>query len=217
VNLKLSGYILQDYQAWGHLIQRCSYGSIENITIDVFSMVYNQDGIDIGHGTKHFSIRNVSGASYDDTVALVDWALGTFLNPAYAMGGTEDILFENFNVYQLGSGNTFRFLAGDGGSIKNIRINSIKCFYADQALFKFGEDNYPTVKPSKDDITSIIIDGVEIDEFRSTLEKTAAVSILSSCSDVHVTNLVNNSGKPDSYIDRTGRTIENFTINGVEV
>lgn len=213
--LKLSGYTLHDYCAWGHLIQRCSNGVIDGVIIDYKTSIYNQDGIDIGHGTHDFVIKNVSGKSLDDFIAMVDWGRGTFVYPNYVTGGSHDISISDINGSQDGSGNFIRILAGDGGSIKNINIKNIVASSSRLALLHIGLDSYPTVKPSKGDISTISCDNIRIDAILDS--NGAAIYIDSSCSNIIATNVTNNSIEPISYVNRTNRTVEGVYVNGIEI
>lgn len=213
--LRLSGYIIYDYSGWAHLIQRCNTGYAKSIKIEPVTGIVNQDGLDIGHGTYDFEITNITGKSFDDFVAILSWGDGTFTVRDYHGGDTRNLNFTTIKGSQSGSGNFIRFLAGDGGTIKNISMLDITVNSVSYNAILFGTDNYPVIKPGENDIENITIDNITITAIEIAGKE--AIGVYSSCSDISITNMLNDSGHANYNIDRTGRSITNFNINGTAI
>jgi len=126
-NFELSGIFLKDYEAWCLLIQRSRNGNIHDCSVAYKTGIANQDGIDIGHGSRKITFKNIELNTGDDGIALVDFNAGSFVNRSYMGGGTDTITFTN--IYATYDGvSFFRILTGDGGYIRHITGSNTTCF-----------------------------------------------------------------------------------------
>lgn len=67
-NFEIAGFTVNKNIAWGFCISGCSYGSIHDIVFNTTRE--NGDGIDVEFGSHHIDIYNISGYTYDDTIAI---------------------------------------------------------------------------------------------------------------------------------------------------
>jgi len=210
-NFQLKNYKVNDYCAWSHLIQRCSNGVIDNIWINQSTVIQTQDGIDIGHGSHDITVSNIYGRSGDDFIAIVSWSGGSFVNRSYMSGHTYNLTFTNIYPYYINVANCCRILAGDGGKITDIDFSSLKCNSTAHNWLIVGSDLYPATPPVNADIKDITIDIGYIKTIGTPTDK--VISLISSCSNIFITNLVNDSGKA---LIETSRTPANIWVNGTQ-
>lgn len=73
--VRIAGLTVRNHNYWGLTFHYCSDAVIEDIVFDARHDRSNQDGIDLRNGCHDFTIRNISGQTGDDTVALsaIDW------------------------------------------------------------------------------------------------------------------------------------------------
>lgn len=209
-NFELSGYTLNDQLAWGHLIQRCSYGKIKDLRSYVMTSIGNQDGLDIGHGSHDIEMDNCKFYAGDDAIAIVSWNGGSHVNRSYMGGETYNLTINNLGCNNAGS-NYIRFLAGDRGIIRNVNITASRYAYGAYAAARFGGSGYPASPPTADELKDINIDGLTID---TITQNVAAIEVEGNCKNITFTNLVNNSGR--TLYHKGSGTPENFSINGVQ-
>lgn len=67
-NFEISGFKVNKNIAWGFCLSGCSYGSVHDIEFNTTRE--NGDGIDIEFGSHHIDVYNISGYTYDDTIAV---------------------------------------------------------------------------------------------------------------------------------------------------
>lgn len=67
-NFSISGFTVNKNIAWGICLSGCSYGKVHDIVFNTTRE--NGDGIDVEFGSHHIDIYNLSGHTYDDTVAV---------------------------------------------------------------------------------------------------------------------------------------------------
>ena len=74
-DIRISGLTVRNSNYWGLTFHYCSDAVIEDIVFDAAHDRANQDGIDLRNGCRDFKIRNISGQTGDDMVALsaIDW------------------------------------------------------------------------------------------------------------------------------------------------
>ena len=65
---EITGFKVNKNISWGICLSGCSYGSAHDIEFNTTR--YNGDGIDVEFGSHHIDIFNISGHTYDDTIAV---------------------------------------------------------------------------------------------------------------------------------------------------
>ena len=67
-SFEISGFKVNKNIAWGICLSGCSYGSVHDIEFNTTRE--NGDGIDVEFGSNNIDIYNISGTTYDDSVAV---------------------------------------------------------------------------------------------------------------------------------------------------
>lgn len=67
-SFEITGFKVNKNISWGICLSGCSYGSVHDIEFNTTRE--NGDGIDIEFGSHHIDIYNISGHTYDDTIAV---------------------------------------------------------------------------------------------------------------------------------------------------
>lgn len=67
-NFEISGLAINKNIAWGICLSGCSYGMVHDLVYNTTRE--NGDGIDIEFGSHDIDVFNISGYTYDDTVAI---------------------------------------------------------------------------------------------------------------------------------------------------
>jgi hypothetical protein len=118
---EISGIVLKDYHAHGLVLERCTNGTVKDITFDVRQtinvtgaekQVLNQDGLGVRFGCKNIIISNCKGKSGDDfiNIGLTDTGIGA---------GKENVNVVSGSIY-----------AGDKDNISNIYLQNWQDFYS---------------------------------------------------------------------------------------
>lgn len=67
-NFEITGFHIEKNIAWGICLSGCSYGTVHDI--DYNTTRSNGDGMDVEFGSHDICIYNISGHTYDDTIAV---------------------------------------------------------------------------------------------------------------------------------------------------
>lgn len=71
-NFEVSGLQFYDTNSWATCFEQCRFGKVLNTTFDQRHGSQNQDGHDIRDGSHDMTIDMVSGATYDDIIAMTN-------------------------------------------------------------------------------------------------------------------------------------------------
>ncbi|MBR5870496.1 MAG: hypothetical protein IKZ09_05630 [Clostridia bacterium] len=139
---------------WGLTFAFCSEGEITDIDFTAANDAPNQDGIDLRVGCHDIVIRNITGSTGDDTVALTG-LLGVSGQKQQIEGlspDIHDVVIENISAYVTGGHGIIRLLCHDGVKLYNVRIahihdgsidcDGVRC----QAAIRIGDCNYSTIR-----------------------------------------------------------------------
>ncbi|MFA4869875.1 MAG: glycosyl hydrolase family 28 protein [Pedobacter sp.] len=118
---EISGIVLKDYHAHGLVLERCTNGTVKDMTFNVRQtinvagaekQVLNQDGLGVRFGCKNIIIANCKGKSGDDfiNIGLTDTGIGA---------GEENVNVVSGSIY-----------AGDRDNISNIYLQNWQDFYS---------------------------------------------------------------------------------------
>jgi len=150
-NLKIS-----NPRWWGMTFINASNGSISDIEFFADNRVPNQDGIDLRKGCNNIEIKNISGSTGDDSLALT--ALSGRLEELLTVRGGEndihDIKIKNIRTEVTGGHHIVRILNHDGNRIYNVDIDGIYDNTPDsggvraRAALKIGDKNYASLRPA---------------------------------------------------------------------
>ncbi len=139
---------------WGLTFVFCDHGEISDIDFTAANDAPNQDGIDLRVGCHDIVIRNITGSTGDDTVALTG-LLGITGQKQYVEGLSNDIhdvVIENISAYVTGGHGIIRLLCHDGVQLYNVRMEHIHDRSIDcdgvrcQAAIRIGDRNYSTFR-----------------------------------------------------------------------
>lgn len=135
-SFEISGFTINKNIAWGICLSGCSYGSVHDIEFNTTRE--NGDGIDVEFGSHHIDVYNLSGHTYDDTVAVSNSGPSRLeLRPVeltrptcpfdygWRKFGTDthDIHVHNVNT-TVTNGHNIIFICGDYG-IYNVSVSDI--------------------------------------------------------------------------------------------
>ena len=118
---EISGIKLKDYHAHGIVLERCTNGTVKDITFDVRQavnvtdtdkQVLNQDGLGVRFGCRNIIIDNCRGKSGDDfiNIGLTDTGVGA---------GNENVNVVSGSIY-----------GGEKDNISNIYLQNWQDFYS---------------------------------------------------------------------------------------
>ncbi len=141
---------------WGLTFVCCSDGEISDIDFTAANDAPNQDGIDLRVGCHDIVIRNITGSTGDDTVALTG-LLGYTGQQQMLEGHSPDIhdvKIENISAYVTGGHGIIRLLCHDGVNLYNVHMahihdrsidcDGVRC----QAAIRIGDRNYAGIRPA---------------------------------------------------------------------
>ena len=194
---------------WQVLFEKASNGIVSNVYLAHQYSGGNQDGFDIAPNCNNIIFSNCKGYSGDDfTVIAVGKEIGIFVNITnWNVGDNHDLTFNDCYAYAT----PYRavLLIGEAtNNIYNIIYNNYKVKTCQYFLLNYN-DLY-TTPPTTDSLKDVTFNGVTVDANTGA----HVLRILEDCSNIILTDYVNNSGKTDLEIE-AGRTVENFSINGI--
>ncbi len=167
---EISGIKMSNSRWWASTCIFCENGVIKNITFDSRNNAPNQDGIDLRIGCNNIEIKDIRGATGDDTVALT--ALSGRFDSRWLVRGRptdiHDIKIKDINARCLGGHGVIRLLAQDGNRIYNVNIENVYDLSIDvggekcrQGLIRVGENGYTSIKQNEaGDISNVHISHV---------------------------------------------------------
>ena len=139
---------------WGLTFTYCDHGEISDIDFTAANDAPNQDGIDLRVGCHDIVIRDITGSTGDDTVALT--GLLGYTGQQQAIEGLShdihDVVIENISAYVTGGHGIIRLLCHDGVNLYNVRMahihdrsidcDGVRC----QAAIRIGDRNYAGIR-----------------------------------------------------------------------
>lgn len=134
---RISGLRLVRGRYWGITLHDCFDGVVENLDFDFANDAPNQDGIDLRRGCHDIFIRDISGRTGDDVVALT--ALGgngkAVISeeepfPPFSVAGAaphiERVRIERVHAACSGGHGLIRLLCHDGNCIRHVQIKDVE-------------------------------------------------------------------------------------------
>ncbi|MBQ8742534.1 MAG: hypothetical protein IJZ03_04125 [Clostridia bacterium] len=142
-DFELGGFFITKTRNWAVSVERSKNGSIHDI--EFYTSCVNGDGINLRNGCRNISIKNISGTTTDDLIALnngsvfqkypvVAWK--TYLYPLVPSnfmmpsedpgdGDISDIRIENVCLKPVRFVQAVALLARNGNKIRNIKIRGV--------------------------------------------------------------------------------------------
>ena len=153
---RISGLRLENPRYWGMTFYYCSHGEISDIEFTARNTMPNQDGIDLRRGCHDITIRDISGSTGDDTVALT--ALNNKSEHCFEISSKcrdiHDVTIRGINTDVTGGHGVVRLLCHDTIKLYNVTICDIYDRHVDcgdirnQAAVRIGDERYFTVSPA---------------------------------------------------------------------
>ena len=113
---------------WALCFHFCRWGTIAELDFANTGIYENQDGIDLRAGCEYITVRDITGITGDDTLAMTALPESTFveaLHPAARSVDIHDITIYNITSSTHGCG-VVRFLCENGARIYNVTAENIK-------------------------------------------------------------------------------------------
>lgn len=145
-NFSLKGLRIVESRWWGVCFHFCRQGVLSDLDFRMDASLRNRDGIDLRIGCEEITIRNVTGLTGDDTVALsalADTGLdGKILNVEGKSGDIRNVTIRNIRASSCGCA-LIRLLNEDGYFLRNIVIEGVEDTgeTISSAAIRFGEGN----------------------------------------------------------------------------
>ena len=127
-NIKISNLSIKDQRYWGLCFTFCSKGTINYINFSSAGNVPNQDGIDLRLGCHDFVIKNITGCTGDDVIALTalaDSSKGIKHEIAGLKNNIWNIKIKHVHAYGVCGNAMIRLLNHDHRKIYNIKIKDV--------------------------------------------------------------------------------------------
>jgi hypothetical protein len=99
IDFEIEGITMKNTHSWGMCMEQSRFGSIKNIHFDDDGTKTNQDGINIRRGSHHIVIENISGATYDDIIAITNLLVRNDTN--YLSTTIYETGKSNFDMYDI--------------------------------------------------------------------------------------------------------------------
>lgn len=188
-----------DPRWWSMNFIFCENGLIDNINFNCRNNVPNQDGIDLRIGCNNIIIRNITGSTGDDTVALTALR-GPDMN--YLVEGKDldihDVTIENVRAQCVGGYAIIRLLNHDGNKMYNITIDGVydtSIYYGGlyrKVGVRIGEDDrYWNIRPTAPgEFYNVSIKNVTVRAMTGIVINSAAITM----NDWSYSNVVNFGG-----------------------
>ena len=113
---------------WALCFHYCRWGTLAELDFANTGIYENQDGIDLRVGCEYITVRDITGITGDDTLALTALPESSFakaLRPAGRTVDIHDITIYNITASTHGCG-VVRFLCESGARIYNVTAENIK-------------------------------------------------------------------------------------------
>lgn len=166
---RVSGLHILNPRYWGMTFYYAAHGEITDIRFTAANNVPNQDGIDLRIGCHDIAIRDITGSTGDDSVALT--ALRCRGDLAFAVPGESmdvyAVTIEHIHTEVTGGHGIVRLLCHDGVKMHDITVRDVYDRLIDtrrtrcQAAVRIGDVNYWAERPAKaEEMYGITVDGV---------------------------------------------------------
>ena len=142
----LEGLRIVESRWWGVCLHFCRRGLLSDLDFQMDASLRNRDGIDLRIGCEDITIRNITGRTGDDTVALsalADVGLdGKLLTVEGKSGDIKNVTIRNLRAASCGCA-LVRLLNEDGYALRNIVIDGVEDTgeTVSSAAIRFGEEN----------------------------------------------------------------------------
>lgn len=215
---RISGLKMVDNSHYGILLHK-SHGSVDSkaiisdIYLNYYTLLKNQDGIDMANGCHDIDFSDIRGYTGDDWRMFFAGVVGDFVPQLtdWNVGDVYNITAEGDIVFNSLYGSICPVICGSGNKVHDVSISSARIFLGGSIIFSNYAATWEGEAPSKNDLYSFSLDNIVIDN----CSRDYLFTIGESCKDFAITNLTNNSGK-DLYDEGADLDVENFTINGVQ-
>ncbi len=218
-DFEVSGIKFIESRWWATCFMFCRNGLISDLEFRMYANLENQDGIDLRIGCEFITIKNITGITGDDTVALT--ALpneSTFERLLFVEGKSpdiHDILIDNVESASHGCG-IVRLLNEDGAKEYNITVSNVRD--TGEAISGCGviigtTDTYLMTKPHKmGEFKNIVIK-----EFSAASQRTLLVC--EPCEDMLIENVTSLEGSEVGIMfapnfEAKNVTVRNFVFKG---
>ncbi len=215
--------------AWAIAPQASGNGLLSEIEFAQDGATTNQDGITSGRGLFNTTIRNLTGATHDDTIDIAstdqskfcpatqynryDPDTGAPIGTIIESGANDvvtdcyNVLVENVTTSHTNGTKCVKLVAGNGRTVRDILIRDITSLSDGYAIEIEGD--WATVRPTVDEMKDITIDGVRTGNSRGVL------TITSNCRNVSLTNTESTQGYGRIVLQAAGTRAIDLEISNV--